>query len=99
MLNDRYGRSSANVTTRSLATNEQVQISPKNIIGAIDVGNRVSLSTPHRYFAFPELLSRVLHESILHPELGFSESDMKALANRMLKVEEAYSQVFVPWVS
>jgi hypothetical protein len=99
MLNQRYGVNSESVTTRSLTTGENVQLSPKNIIGAIDVGNRVSLKTPHRYFAFPELLSRVLNESLGHPELGFSESDMRKLANKMMKVEAAYSQVFVPWVS
>lgn len=99
MLNQRYGVSGDSVTTRALVGDQEVQISPKNIIGAIDVGNRVSLRTPHRYFAFPEILSRVLNESMRHPELGFSESDMKKLANRMMKVEAAYSEIFIPWVS
>lgn len=99
MLNNRFHIDAESFTAKSLTTNESTQLSPKNIIGAIDVGNRVSLKVPHRYFAFPEVLSRVLHESMQHPELGFSESEMKKLVDRMLRVEAAYSQVFIPWVS
>ncbi|EKD64444.1 MAG: hypothetical protein ACD_50C00388G0001 [uncultured bacterium] len=99
MLNNRYLVDTQTVTARSFATQESTELSPKNIIGVIEAGNRVPIKVPHRYFAFPEVLSRVLHEGMQHPELGFSESDMKKLAKRMMKVEAAYSQVFVPWVS
>jgi hypothetical protein len=99
MLNNRFRADAEDFAVRSLATNEEVTLSPKNIIGVIEAGNRVGIKVPHRYFAFPELLTRVLHESMQHPELGFSESDMKQLAARMMKIEAAYSQVFVPWVS
>lgn len=99
MLNNRYRIDAQSITARSVATQESTELSPRNIIGVIETGNRVPVKVPHRYFAFPEVLSRVLHESMQHPELGFSESDMKKLAERMIKVEAAYSQVFVPWVS
>lgn len=99
MLNNRFRVDAQAITARSVATQESMELSPRNIIGVIEAGNRVPIKVPHRYFAFPEVLSRVLHESMLHPELGFSESDMKKLAERMMKVEAAYSQVFVPWVS
>lgn len=99
MLNNRFRVDAQAITARSVATQESTQLSPRNIIGVIEAGNRVSIKVPHRYFAFPEVLSRVLHESMQHPELGFSESDMKKLAERMMKVEAVYSQVFVPWVS
>lgn len=99
MLNNRYRFDAQAITARSVATQESTELSPRNIIGVIETGNRVSIKVPHRYFAFPEVLSRVLHESMQHPELGFSDSDMKRLAERMLKVEAAYSQVFIPWVS
>lgn len=99
MLNNRYHFDAQAITARSVATQESTELSPRNIIGVIETGNRVPIKVPHRYFAFPEVLSRVLHESMQHPELGFSESDMKKLAERMIKVEAAYSQVFVPWVS
>lgn len=99
MLNNRYRVDAQDFTARSMATQESTELSPRNIIGVIEAGNRVPVKVPHRYFAFPEVLSRVLHESMQHPELGFSESDMKKLAERMMKVEAAYSQVFVPWVS
>lgn len=99
MLNDRFRIDAQAITARSVATQESTQLSSRNIIGVIEAGNRVPIKVPHRYFAFPEVLSRVLHESMQNPELGFSESDMKKLAERMMKVEDAYSQVFVPWVS
>lgn len=99
ILNDRYRVDAQAITARSFATQESTELSPKNIIGVIETGNRVPIKVPHRYFAFPEVLSRVLHESMQHPEFGFSESDMKKLAERMIKVEASYSQVFVPWVS
>lgn len=99
MLNNRFRVDAQSITARSVATQESTELSPKNIIGVIETGNRVPIKVPHRYFAFPEVLSRVLHESMQHPELGFSESDMKKLAERMMKTEAAYSQVFVPWVS
>ncbi len=99
MLQQRFGVESGSFTARSLATNEEVLMSPKNIIGTIDAGSRVTVRTPHRYFAFPMLLSELLNRAIEHPELGFSETDMRQVAARMLKVEAAYSQVFVPWVN
>ncbi len=99
MLNNRFHVDAQDFTARSVATQESAELSPRNIIGVIEAGNRVPVKVPHRYFAFPEVLSRVLHESIKHPELGFSESDMRKLADRMMRVESAYSQVFVPWVS
>lgn len=99
MVQQRFGIDSGSFTARSLATNEEFMFSPKNIIGTIDAGSRVTVKTPHRYFAFPMLLSELLNRAIEHPELGFSETDMKQVAARMLKVEAAYSQVFVPWVN
>ncbi|HVT01299.1 MAG TPA: hypothetical protein VHE53_03660 [Patescibacteria group bacterium] len=99
MLNNRFNINSESFTARSAVTQESAELSPKNIVGVIETGNKVSVKVPHRYYAFPEVLSRVLNESIKHPELGFSEADMKKLANRMIKVEAAYSQVFIPWVS
>ncbi len=99
LLNNRYRATAESFSTRSLATKERVELSPKNIIGTIDVGSRVSIKTPHRYFAFPMLLSELLQETMQHPELGFSESDMKKLTQRMLRTESAYSQVFVPWIN
>lgn len=99
MLNDRYHKDAQEITAHSLATQESIELSPKNIIGVIGTGNRVGIKIPHRYFAFPELLSRVLNESMQHPELGFSESEMKELATRMMKVEAEYSQVFVPRIN
>lgn len=99
MLKDRFDKDAQEITVRSVATQESTQLSPKNIIGVVEAGNRVGIKVPHRYFAFPELLSRVLNESMQHPELGFSESDMKKLANRMMKVEAEYSQVFVPRIN
>lgn len=96
MLKDRFNKDAQEITVQSVATQENIELSPKNIIGVIETGNRVGIKIPHRYFAFPELLSRVLNESMQHPELGFNESDMKKLANRMMKVEAEYSQVFVP---
>lgn len=99
MLDNRFHVGAQDFTVRSVATQEIAELSPKNIIGVIEAANRVPIKVPHRYFAFPEVLSRVLHESMQHPELGFSESDMRKLAARMIKVEASYSQVFVPWVS
>ncbi len=99
LLNSRYRVDASNFSARSLATRERIDMSPKNIIGTIDVGARVSLKTPHRYFAFPMLLSELLQRTEKHPELGFSESDMRKLTYRMLQTEAAYSQVYIPWIN
>jgi len=99
MLSERYRLDGQSITARNVATKDEIDLDPRNIIGVIETGNRVPVKVPHRYFAFPEVLSRVLHESMQHPELGFSESNMRKLADRMLRVEAAYSQIFVPWVS
>ncbi len=99
LINSRYRRDGSAISVRSMITNEPVEVSPKNIIGVIESGNRVSVRIPHRYFAFPELLSRILIETMKRPELGFDQSDMAQLAKRMIRIEAGYSGVFIPWIN
>ena len=35
----------------------------------------------------------------MHPELGFSESEMRKLAERMIRTESQYAKIFLPWVN
>lgn len=99
-INQRYANDAPTVTVYNNSSNESYALNPRDVIGVIETGSRVSFEKPHKYFAFPELLSRVLDEAMRHnDELGFSESDMTRFASRMRRVEPTYSQIFIPWVS
>jgi hypothetical protein len=98
MLKQRFGINANSFDARTLSTNESVSFSPKNIVATIDTAARVTVEAPQRYFAFPLLLSELLRET-QKAGLGFSEADMQAVINRMLKVESAYSQVFIPKIN
>lgn len=98
MLRQRFSVDTQNFSVRSLTNNEQQTFSPRNIVATIDTAARVTVEAPHRYFAFPILLTELLREA-QKEDLGFSESDMQAVINRMLKVESAYSQVFIPQIN
>jgi hypothetical protein len=98
MIKQRFGANANSFDARSISTNESISFSPKNIVATIDTAARVTVEAPQRYFAFPLLLSELLRET-QKADLGFSEADMQAVINRMLKVESTYSQVFIPKIN
>jgi hypothetical protein len=98
LLKARFSSNSADIDVRSLVANETHAISPQNIVASIDTAPRVSVEVPNRYFAFPILVSEIL-KSAQNARLGFEDTQLAELIKRMLKVESAYSQIFIPFVN
>ncbi len=98
LLRQRFSADSQDLDVRALVDGQVHALSPKNIVASIDTASRVSVEAPLRYFAFPILISELIREA-QKEGLGFNDADMGKLVNRMLKVESAYSQVFIPWIN
>ncbi len=98
MLKQRFSIDAENFSTRNLGSNEIQIFSPRNVIATVDTASRVMVDAPQRYFAFPLLISELLKET-RKAELGFSDADLAALIEKMLRVESGYSQVFIPKIN
>lgn len=98
LLKQRFSIDAQSFDGRSLSTNESVNLNPRNIVASIDTASKVNLEAPLRYFAFPILLSELLSET-QKEGLEFDEAALKAVINRMIKIEAAYSQVFIPEIN
>ena len=98
LLRNRFAFNGKDFNARSLSSNETQSFSPKNIVATIDTAARVVVEAPQRYFAFPILLTELLKET-QKEGLGFSDSDLQRVIDRMLRVEAGYSQVFIPKVN
>jgi hypothetical protein len=97
-LNNRFTNDSGNFDSRSLVSGEVQQFSTRSIIATIDTSPRVGIDAPNRYFAFPILLSEIL-KAAQDEGLGFDDTQLGNLVKRMLKVESAYSQIFIPYIN
>ncbi len=98
LLDQRFSRDSDEFSARSIVDGSEQTFSPKNVIFSIEPAGVVSVQAPLRYFAFPILVSEIL-SAVKEESLGFSESDLAHVINRMLKVEARYAHAFVPYVN
>ncbi len=99
LLKQRFAVDASQINARSLATGEITPLSPKNIIATVDTSASVLVTAPKRYFAFPVLLSEILREAQKEGGMGFNETDMKKVISRMMELESAYAQVFIPKIN
>lgn len=98
-LKQRFAIDTERIDARSIATGEPTTISSRNIIATVDTEPRVLVTAPKRYFACPILLSELLREAQQVGEVGFNETDIKRVIERMMRLESSYSQVFVPKIN
>jgi len=105
MVDQRLGAESGAFSTRSLATDQEVMVDPRNIVATIDAGTKVLMRAPERYFAFPYLVAGLLQEAYSEQEaaggesIGLSQADLKKNIELMLKIESGYSKAFVPYIN
>lgn len=100
LLRKRFSVDAENFDARSLGGKDVHSFSPRNIVATIESAGVVSIETPLKYFAFPILVSQMLKAVQDEPnDWGFSETDLAAAVNRMLRVESTYSQIFIPHIN
>jgi hypothetical protein len=100
LLNQRFSLPTSEFAARPLSGGEEEGMSARNIIATIDSGPRVVVDIPNRYYAFPVLLSELLHEAVEENLFGTSHmTTLEAIAERMIKLESGYAKVFIPQIN